>query len=66
MAGLIGKIGEFDSATEDWTSYLERLNHYLAANGIEEDKDTSLLHWPGDVRPPKSACGSTKTGGQNI
>ena len=44
MAGLIGKIGEFDSATEDWTSYLERLNHYFAANGIEEEKkkDTFL------------------------
>ena len=44
MAGLLRKIGEFDSATEDWTSYLERLTHYLATNGIAEEKkkDTFL------------------------
>ena len=44
MAAAIGKIGEFDSATEDWASYLERLQCYLLANGVADDKkrDTFL------------------------
>eukprot|EP00731_Ephydatia_muelleri_P018557 Em0011g597a len=44
MAAAVGKIGEFDSATEDWASYLERLQCYLLANGVEDDKkrDTFL------------------------
>ena len=37
MAASIGKIEEFDSATEDWRSYLERLEHYLGANQIKEE-----------------------------
>ena len=44
MAAAVGKIGEFDSATEDWASYLERLQCYMLANGVEDDKkrDTFL------------------------
>ena len=44
MAGHIGKIGEFDPGLEEWSSYLERLNHYFAANGVANDKkrDTFL------------------------
>ena len=44
MAGRVGKIGEFDAALEEWGSYMERVTHYFAANGIEADKqkDTFL------------------------
>lgn len=44
MARLIEKIGEFDLATENWTSYLVQLTHYFATNRIEEEKkkDTFL------------------------
>ena len=44
MATAIGKIGEFDGATEDWCSYTERLEHYFKANkvGDEEKKDAFL------------------------
>ncbi|KAL5502974.1 hypothetical protein EMCRGX_G009842 [Ephydatia muelleri] len=39
MAAAIGKIGEFDSSTEDWASYLERLQCYLLANDVADDKN---------------------------
>ena len=44
MAAAIGKIGEFDSSTEDWGSYLERLQCYMVANDVADDKkrDTFL------------------------
>ena len=38
MAVSIGKIGEFDAAVENWSSYLERLNHYFAANKVEDEQ----------------------------
>ena len=43
MAASIGKIEEFDSATEDWRSYLERLEHYLGANQIKEEVKTAAF-----------------------
>ena len=43
MAASIGKIEEFDSATEDWRSYLERLEHYLGANRIKEEVKTAAF-----------------------
>ena len=30
--------GEFDAAVENWSSYLERLNHFLAANMVEDEQ----------------------------
>ena len=38
MAVSIGKICEFDAAVENWSSYLERLNHYFAANKVEDEQ----------------------------
>ena len=38
MAVSIGKTGEFDAAVENWTSYLEGLNHFLAANKVEDEQ----------------------------
>ena len=30
-----GTIEEFDSATEDWTAYSERLEQYFVANDVD-------------------------------
>ena len=50
MAVSIGKIGEFDAAVENWSSYLERLpvNHYFAANEMNKrtkERRFPLLYW---------------------
>ena len=34
----MGKIDEFDSATEEWKQYEERLGHFFSANGIDKDE----------------------------
>ena len=34
MVTLIGSVGEFEPAQEDWAQYAERLGHFMAANGI--------------------------------
>ena len=41
----IGKISEFVPSKEDWTQYVERLEHFFVANGIEsaEKKRAVLL-----------------------
>ena len=31
-----GGIAEFDSATEDWVAYTERLDQYFIANGVDD------------------------------
>ena len=31
-------IGELDAAVENWSIYLERLNHYFAANKEEDEQ----------------------------
>ena len=38
MAVSIGKIGQFDATVENWSSYLERLNHYFAVNKVEDEQ----------------------------
>ena len=39
-----GSLSEFDSAREDWTSYSERLEQYLLANGVTaDDKKRAIL-----------------------
>ena len=43
MAQLHGKVGEFDSAQEDWTSYIERLEQYFATNDIADEKRRAIL-----------------------
>ncbi|KAJ8023800.1 hypothetical protein HOLleu_36342 [Holothuria leucospilota] len=37
MARLFGKLDEFNSEKEEWTQYVERLNHFFTANDIEEE-----------------------------
>ena len=34
MAGLLGKIDDFNSDLEEWPQYVERLGHFFEANGI--------------------------------
>ncbi|KAL7886899.1 hypothetical protein AOLI_G00046200 [Acnodon oligacanthus] len=43
MAGYryIGHIDVFDENVEQWTTYVERFEHFVKANDIEEDKKES-------------------------
>ena len=43
MAMVIGSVGEFDSTQEDWESYIERVEFYMAANSIDDDKKRATL-----------------------
>lgn len=39
-----GTVEPFNSATDDWPTYVERLQHYFVANGVEDDaKQASIL-----------------------
>ena len=38
MAGFLGKIGEYDTSTEDWLSYVEHLVYFFLANKVEKAK----------------------------
>jgi len=39
-----GTIGKFDSCTEDWASYTERLTEYFTANDVKSaDKKGAIL-----------------------
>ena len=33
---LYGQVSTFDPETDDWTQYVERLNYYFVANGIDD------------------------------
>ncbi len=35
MAGLLGRVDYYDSGREEWTQYVERLEHFLTTNGVE-------------------------------
>ena len=44
MAAVSGFLTAFDSTTEGWTEYIERLEFYLAVNGIMDTaKQQALL-----------------------
>ena len=43
MAGYLGKIGEFDSTSETWPSYVERLEHFFSAKKVEDDQKKDAL-----------------------
>ena len=39
-----GKLGEFNSNIEDWQSYVERVEPYFIASGIDDEtKKTAIL-----------------------
>ncbi len=37
MAGLLGRVDYYDSSREEWTQYVERLEHFFTANGVDTD-----------------------------
>ena len=40
----LGRVDEFDGARDDWPQYVERLEHFFTANGIEDaEKKRSVL-----------------------
>ena len=44
MVALLGKVEEFDTSKEEWTHYVERMDHIFAANGIHDaDKKKSTF-----------------------
>ena len=43
MAMVIGQVQEFDTVKEDWLQYVERLEQFFIANGIEEGKKRAVL-----------------------
>ena len=44
MTTVHGSVGEFSGVTEEWPSYIERLEFYFTANDVEdEDKKHAIL-----------------------
>ncbi|XP_012826093.1 uncharacterized protein K02A2.6-like [Xenopus tropicalis] len=43
MATIIGQIDTFDEAREQWTTYVERFEHFVKANDIDEGKTVSVF-----------------------
>ena len=44
MAGVLGRVQDFDDTLKPWDKYVERLCHFLDANGITNiDKKRSAL-----------------------
>ena len=35
MTGTLGRVEEFDGNKDDWQQYVERLEHFFVANGID-------------------------------
>ena len=43
-AVTLGRVEEFDGTNDDWLQYVERLEHFFAANGIDDaDKKRAVL-----------------------
>lgn len=40
---FVGKVDEFDSSSEDWEAYIERVELYCDANDVDEEKKSSVL-----------------------
>ena len=43
--GTYGKLGEYSPDCDDWTEYVEQMEHFFSANDIEEEskKEAMLL-----------------------
>lgn len=37
MAGLVGQIGPYDETVKQWSSYTERFDYFVKANGIRDE-----------------------------
>ena len=42
-ATTYGRINEFEAHNEDWETYVERVEMFFDANGIENDKHVAIL-----------------------
>ena len=66
MAALVGKIDKFDLSREEWTQYVERMEHFFAANSIEDarkKKSTFLtLIGPGTYMLVRNLVSPSKPG----
>ncbi|CAL9689673.1 unnamed protein product [Knipowitschia caucasica] len=40
---FVGKVDEFDSTSEDWEAYIERVELYCTANNVETEKKAPVL-----------------------
>ncbi|XP_024154359.1 uncharacterized protein K02A2.6, partial [Oryzias melastigma] len=43
MAGMIGHMDPFEESGEQWTTYIERFEHFVNANGIADAKKVPVL-----------------------
>jgi len=43
MTALIGTIGPFNAAMDQWSSYKERLEQFFAANDVGDEKHVAVL-----------------------
>ena len=66
MVSFIGHNGEFGEGREEWSQYVERLGHFMSANGIteaERKRDVFLsVIGPKEYRLLVSLIASTKCG----
>ena len=38
-----GSVSPFDPEKEEWNAYVERLDYYLVANGVEDDAKKAAI-----------------------
>ena len=43
MAALTGHIDAFDESTEQWSTYVERFEHFAEANGVPAEKKVAVF-----------------------
>ena len=70
MAALFGHIGEFVEGREQWPQYVERLKHFLAANGITDaDRKRDIFFgsdWAECLQAVVQSGGAREAGGEDI
>ena len=60
----LGHVDEFDSTKDDWLQYVERLEHFFMANGVDnaEKKRAVLLAAVGAATYKTLYCVAVETG----
>jgi len=70
MAATFGRVEEFDSKKEEWSQYMERLQHFFVANDIvdaEKKRAVFLIGgWSCHVQTPWWLAGSCEARRQVI
>ena len=52
VLGLHGAVAVFDAAQDDWSEYIERLEHYLDQSALTAPRTTGALH---EAEGPRSS-----------